>query len=350
MPEPIDLERELRAIAPRPRPEFRANLDTQVAQGFPRPARGWRLPRLQILVPALGTGLAAVLAVAVVLGTRGGSDDATTSSPGVAVQRESAAPAPQADSGAAAHRAGPGGRAAASSAPRAWSSAPAPGASRRSPTASCARRSGSAGSSRRRRSAATAGGGTATFTLRIPAARLDDAMAELSRLGTVRSIEGSTQDLTGHLRRHELAARGRTDAAQGDRREARDRVGRRGRPAADPARGRDRGGRAPRAPAARAARPDDLRDRRPDRRSAPASGAVTPPADGPWTPGDAWRDARRGLEVAAGDPHRGRELRGAAGRCSRGSPCGCGGAGATPCSTRCRRSSCSRRRSAARRR
>ena len=102
MPEPIDLERELRAIAPRPRPEFRANLVTQVAQGFPRPARGWRLPRLQILVPALGTGLAAVLAVAVVLGTRGGSDDATTSSPDVAVQRESAAPAPQADSGAAA--------------------------------------------------------------------------------------------------------------------------------------------------------------------------------------------------------------------------------------------------------
>src|SRR4051794_41556042 len=99
MPEPIDLEHELRAIAPRPRPEFRASLDERLAQGFPRPARRWRLPRLQILVPALGTALAAILAIAVVIGTRGASD-APTSSPGVAVQgRESAAP--QADSGAA---------------------------------------------------------------------------------------------------------------------------------------------------------------------------------------------------------------------------------------------------------
>ena len=298
MPEPIDLERELRAIAPRPRPEFRANLDTQVAQGFPRPARGWRLPRLQILVPALGTGLAAVLAVAVVLGTRGGSDDATTSSPGVAVQRESAAPAPQADSGAAAIAPAPeeGRRVERSARLELGARAGRFQAVSDGVVRTTQRFGGFVSTSQIGRDG---GGGTATFTLRIPAARLDDAMAELSRLGTVRSIEGSTQDLTGtydatssrladaRTRRRAIVAKLATaSGAEADR--LRTRL------------------------ATATAEVERLERRQRELRARTTyatvdltvigarSGAVTPPADGPWTPADAWRDARRGLEVAAG--------------------------------------------------
>jgi hypothetical protein len=39
--------------------------------------------------------------------------------------------------------------------------------------------------------------GRASFTLRVPSARLDDAVARLSKLGHVRSLEQSAQDITG---------------------------------------------------------------------------------------------------------------------------------------------------------
>ncbi len=295
MPEPIDLERELHAIAPRPRPEFRASMDERVAQGFPRPARRWRLPRLQILVPALGTGLAAILAVAVVLGTRGGSDDATTSSPGVAVQRESAAP--QADSGAAALAPAPAGRRVERSARlELGARAGRFGTVTDGVVRTTQRFGGFVSTSQIGRDG---GGGTATFTLRIPAARLDDAMAELSRLGTVRSIEGSTQDLTGSYdatssqlgdartqRRAIVAKLATSSGAEADR--LRTRL------------------------AAATAKVDRLERRQRELRARTTyatvdltvvgarAGAVAPPASGPWTPGDAWRDARRALEVAAG--------------------------------------------------
>ena len=151
-------------------------------------------------------------------------------------------------------------------------------------------------------------------------------MAELSRQGTVRSIEGSTQDLTGtydatssrladaRTRRRAIVAKLATaSGAEADRLRTRlatataevERLGRRQR---------------------------DLRARTTyatvDLTVIGArSGAVTPPADGPWTPADAWRDARRGLEVAAGSSSWSRASRSRR-RCSRGSPCGCGGAGA----------------------
>jgi hypothetical protein len=296
MPEPIDLERELHAIAPRPRPEFRASMDQRVAQGFPRPARRWRLPRLQILVPALGTALAAILAIAVVLGTRGGSEDAPTSSPGAAVQgRESATP--QADSGAATVAPAPAGRRVERSArlelgARAGRfSAVTDGVVR-----TTQRFGGFVSTSQIGRDG---GGGTATFTLRIPASRLDDAMAELSRLGTVRSIEGSTQDLTGSYD----ATSSQLEDARTQRRAIVARLATASGAEADRLRTRL---------ATATARVDRLERRQRELRArttyatvdltvvAARAGAVTPPAAGPWTPGDAWRDARRALEVAAG--------------------------------------------------
>jgi hypothetical protein len=41
------------------------------------------------------------------------------------------------------------------------------------------------------------GNGNATFVLRVPTARLDDAIARLSKLGHVRSLQQSSQDISG---------------------------------------------------------------------------------------------------------------------------------------------------------
>jgi hypothetical protein len=41
------------------------------------------------------------------------------------------------------------------------------------------------------------GNGNASFVLRVPTARLDDALARLSKLGHVRSLQQSAQDITG---------------------------------------------------------------------------------------------------------------------------------------------------------
>jgi hypothetical protein len=144
-----------------------------------------------------------------------------------------------------------------------------------------------------------AGQGTATFVLRIPASRLDAAIADLSRLGSVRAIEQSTQDLTGSY-----------DATAAQLSDARTR-----RRALVSALATATGDEADRlrarlAQATAAVQRLERRQRELRARTTYATvdltvigaraGAVTPPDKGPWTPGDAWHDARRGLEVAAG--------------------------------------------------
>jgi hypothetical protein len=141
--------------------------------------------------------------------------------------------------------------------------------------------------------------GTATFVLRIPAARLDATVAALSRLAHVRSIEQSTEDLTGahdgtaarlqdaRTRRRALVAALAT--ASGERAvRLRGRLDR----ASARVRSLERSLRALRARASYAT--VDLTV------TAQRSGASEPRAGDRWTPGDAWRDARRGLEIAAG--------------------------------------------------
>ncbi len=286
-------EAELRAIAPRPDPVFRARLDAQVAAGFPRSPHRWRLPSLRIALPALGTALAAALAIAIVLGGR--SDGVpTTSAPGVAVQRDAAGSASAPTESAAP---APAGRRVERSA-RLELGAPAGrfGAVTDGVVRTTQRYGGFVSTSQIGRDGS---GGTATFALRIPASRLDDAMADLSRLGGVRSIEGSTQDLTGSYdattselgdartqRRAIVAKLATATGAEADRLRAR---------LVDAS-----------------ARVQRLERRQLDLRARTTyatvdltvvgarSGIVAPPHNGPWTPGDAWRDARRGLEVAAG--------------------------------------------------
>ena len=297
-----ELELQLRAIAPRPQHDFRARLDAQVSAGFPRPTRRRRvrMPSLRLGLPAAGTAVAAVVAIALVLSGGQGDDAATVGAPGAAVQRESAAP--QSDAGAAT--------------PPAQSVAPAPSGRRVERSArlelgapagrfqavsdgvvrTTQRYDGFVATSQIARDA---GGGTATFVLRIPAGRLDDAMADLSRLGSVRSIEGSTQDLTGTYD----ATSARLDDARTQRRAIVARLATATGTEADRLRARLADA------TARVARLE--REQRGLRsRTSYATvdltvvgargGAVAPPGGGPWTPGDAWRDARRGLEVAAG--------------------------------------------------
>jgi uncharacterized protein DUF4349 len=141
--------------------------------------------------------------------------------------------------------------------------------------------------------------GTATFVLRIPASRLDTAVAALSGLAHVRSIEQGTTDLTGatdgtaarlrdaRTRRRALVAALAT--ASGSR--------------AARLRGRLADARARERSLDRALR--ELRARTSYATvdltvTAPRKSTTVPADQDRWTPADAWHDARRGLEIAAG--------------------------------------------------
>jgi hypothetical protein len=141
--------------------------------------------------------------------------------------------------------------------------------------------------------------GTATFVLRIPAARLDAAVADLSRLAHVRSMEQAASDLTGATdgtaarlrdartqRRAIVAALATATGAREDRLRARLGV------VTARVRALERSLRALRARTTYAT--VDLTV------SAPRRGAAAPGGDDHWTPADAWRDARRALELATG--------------------------------------------------
>jgi hypothetical protein len=144
-------------------------------------------------------------------------------------------------------------------------------------------------------------GGSATFDLRVPAARLQTALARLSGLARVRSRTQSSLDVTGSV----VAVRTRLDALQAERGGVLRQLAAAATPA-DTAKARARirvlDVRIARAQAARAAL---------HRRTAystidvevttqrPAAGAATG-TRGSWTPGDALRDAVRVLSVALG--------------------------------------------------
>jgi hypothetical protein len=133
--------------------------------------------------------------------------------------------------------------------------------------------------------------------LRVPAARLDDAIARLSRLAHVRRLERSTLDITAES----VSARARVAELRAERRSLLRQLAAAA-SLTETARVRNRlAAVTHRIVAAR------TRARGIDNRAAYATVSVTlmpeprAAADpGPWTPGDAWHDALRGLEVAAG--------------------------------------------------
>jgi hypothetical protein len=216
------LVRDVRATAPEMSPAFAARLEHELSEGFPtsrerprgRIGLGRRRVRRWMLLPAAGSLAALLVALVVVLG--GGRDHATSSvdpTSASALQSEEAtsdsAGAPAADS--------PG------SAPTARSKAVAPSvggfaterkvergaaltlqtpddrfdATTDAVNTTVARFGGIVASSQI--GAGDAGGGEATFDLRIPTDRLDRTLAALSQLGHVTERSQSLDDITGPL-------------------------------------------------------------------------------------------------------------------------------------------------------
>ena len=218
-PELAALVRDVRADAPAMAPDFRARLDRRVERGFERALPRKRFASLRPMVPALGAAgcvLAAVVAV-VVLSAGGGSNGSAGSSSGGA----SAPLATQEQSADAAKSSGSAGSGSASS-PKSSSAAPsAPAVPPNGSTSARQRRverstrleltttdvqaagdgvvraTQAAGGFVQSSQIATGDGhSTASFVLRVPTGRLDDALARLSRLGHVKSLQQSAEDIT----------------------------------------------------------------------------------------------------------------------------------------------------------
>lgn len=142
---------------------------------------------------------------------------------------------------------------------------------------------------------AQAGGGTASFELRVPAQRLTQALADLSDLASVRSRTQASVDITRTAR----SAAERLEEARAERRGLLRQLESDG-SATTRARLRAVGRRIADAKAdlARADRRADLAKVSVTVAGDPQAGGVAD--DGRWTPGDALGDAARVLEVVAG--------------------------------------------------
>jgi hypothetical protein len=213
-PELVALVGDVRAQAPAMAPEFRTRLDRRVERGFERALPQRRFPRLRPLVPALGvSGCVLAGIVAIVLVGGGSSDDSGSSggggaaAPSLAQQQRGAAEDSAKGSGA-------GSGSASSATPAPSAAAPvAPARQRRVERSTrleltttdvqkasdgVVRATQAAGGFVQSSQIATGDGrSTASFVLRVPTARLDDALARLSRLGHVKGLQQSAEDITG---------------------------------------------------------------------------------------------------------------------------------------------------------
>jgi uncharacterized protein DUF4349 len=332
-----DLVHDIRATAPQMTPGFAARLEHELAEGFSQPREAppaRRAPRRWLLLPAVGSLAAVAVAVVVVLGQRDAPDRTSglASKPPAALENRAtstgaadasnnsgreAAPAAGAPSAAGGDAAAP----AASASKLARKSAPAlqgatvPRKVERS--ADLVLRVST------RRVAATSDGvirtvdrfggivasstsagddstGEATFDLRIPTDRLDDALAALSKLGHVAERRQNLVDVTGSF----TSAQDRLSDARAERRGLLRALGRASSEQhVDSLRARLRNVRS------QIARYDgelDALRRRADlsRVSLTVRGDGSAAADetgsGSWSPGDAAGDAVRVLEVMAG--------------------------------------------------
>jgi hypothetical protein len=215
-PELAALVRDVRTEAPAMAPDFRARLDDRVAEDFAKAPRRAR-PRRRALVPTLGVaGCVLAALVAVVLSAGGGSSDSASSGAAGRV----AAPA-QTESSDSAKSSGGGSSASGSSSSGSSSgptlAAPAPGPAapaqqrrvERSTRLELTTTDVQAASDGVVRATQATGGfvqssqvatgdgrSTASFVLRVPTSRLDDALRRLSSLGHVRSLQQSADDIT----------------------------------------------------------------------------------------------------------------------------------------------------------
>jgi hypothetical protein len=286
---------DVHATAARPDPGFRASLDARVAGGFPRAKREW--PAWVRWSPAVAVAAAALVALVVALGSGGPSTMSSSSESGSSGSTAGGSSA-SADTAAPESRRSSGTRSVERNATltlrvgRAGVQAAADG---------IVRATQAAGGYVQSSQIAVGDSGRADFVLRIPSRRLDDALASLSRLGHVQSLQQSTQDITSSVD----ATAARLQEARAERRgllRALAHAAGGNEVTAIRARLRDNRSRLARAE----------REARATRGRATLStvsvgvvgarrGTVTPPRDGgPWGAGDALHDAGRVLEVGAG--------------------------------------------------
>jgi hypothetical protein len=302
------LVRDVRAQAPPMAPAFADRLDERVREGFPRKRR---FPSRRVLVPALGFAASVLLAIVVV--ANNGADEhqpASLSAP-VAAEQDSSA-----SSGASS------GASTAAPAPAAKSVAPAPpqtslGGTRRVErsaqlTLTTARDdvqnvsddviavTQAAGGVVASSQVETGdGGGSASFDLRIPTAKLDETIKRLSDLAHVGSLSQGSTDITAPF----LSAADRVSEVRAERRGLLRALGRATTDREiDTLKARLRANRS-----ALSQAKGELQALR--RRATHASVGVVVQGTGTarghdgggaWTPRDALRDAQRVLEVAAG--------------------------------------------------
>jgi hypothetical protein len=348
-PDLSQLVADVEAARPDPSAAFLASLDARVHAGFPREtetAKAARTPwhaRLrapQILAP--GFGLAAVAALVILVASSGGgSDDGASSdssssrtvlsAPSTTEQSaaealsapresapsssaDSAAPAPQSAAGTTS-----GGATAQKSVPSLTSTAPEPSAAQQDRKVQRAadltltpkpddvqktadgvvRETQAAGGYVQRSDIATRdGGGEATFTLRIPSARLDDTLARLSKLAHVGALSQSASDITSAV----VSAADQLSDARAERAALLRALGKATTDrqiASLKARLADN-----RAEIAQRKGALDAQRRRADLATVSVTvqgtGEATKTDDGAWTPRDALHDAGRVLEIAGG--------------------------------------------------
>ena len=197
-----------RAEAPRMTPAFAARLDAAAAEGFAKPAAPRRLHRLRS-GPALGLAGAAALAVGVAVATLpgGGSQPASLVAPSAPHQdilpstgaaggtaKAETPTSSVAERDAALPATAPHPRVQEHAAQLTLTTPAAKLQDTADQVVSVTDRMG--GFVESSNVAARDGAGEASFDLRIPAARLDEAMAALSRLGHVRGRSEQVQDIT----------------------------------------------------------------------------------------------------------------------------------------------------------
>jgi hypothetical protein len=320
-PELSALVRDVRAEAPAMTLEFRARLDRRVERSFERARPRRRFASLRPMIPALGVaGCVLAALVAVVLSAGGGPNDSASNAGGsgvaAPVQTESSDAAKSSSGSGSAGSAG-GSASSSSSSPALKAPAPsAPARQRRverstrleltttdvqAASDGVVRATQATGGFVQSSQVSTGDGrSTASFVLRVPTSRLDDALARLSRLGHVRSLQQSADDITNVYN----AASTRLAEARAERRGL--------------LRALARATTAAEISSLRARIADNRRALQRDQRELDAvrnranyatiglelTGVARKhaavPSGGSWTPGDAAHDAVRVLEVSAG--------------------------------------------------
>jgi hypothetical protein len=202
-PELATLVRDVRADAPAMDLSFRARLDERVEHEFAKPPRRSRFA-VRPLIPALGVAGCVVAAIVAIALTSGGgaNDNASRAAAPLATTQGESSDAAKSSSGSGS-----------SSALAPPSAAAAPARQRRVERSTrleltttdvqkasdgVVRATQAAGGFVQSSQVATGDGrSTASFVLRVPTSRLDDALARLSKLGHVKSLQQSADDITG---------------------------------------------------------------------------------------------------------------------------------------------------------